>query len=107
MLTASRDGTARVWPADGKGQEIVLRGHRGAVTSAAFSPDGSHVVTASRDGTARYWRVTWPALLDHLKHATRACLSPAQREHFMNEEAATALARATACEQRLERPHKD
>ncbi|MBL8425622.1 MAG: hypothetical protein JNK06_19355 [Candidatus Accumulibacter phosphatis] len=107
VLTASRDGTARVWPADGKGQEIVLRGHRGAVTSAAFSPDGSHVVTASRDGTARYWRVTWPALLDHLKHATRACLSPAQREHFMNEEAATALARATACEQGLERPHKE
>ncbi len=106
VVTASRDGTARVWSADGKGKEMVLRGHDAAVTSAAFSPDGSHVVTASRDGTARYWRVTGPALLEHLKRATNACLSPEQRQHFMNEEAIVADARAAACEQRIEDSQK-
>ncbi len=90
----------------GKGKEMVLRGHDAAVTSAAFSPDGSHVVTASRDGTARYWRVTGPALLEHLKRATNACLSPEQRQHFMNEEAIVADARAAACEQRIEDSQK-
>ncbi|WNG36093.1 hypothetical protein F0U61_22295 [Archangium violaceum] len=57
VLTASEDGTARLWRADGKGEPHVLRGHRGPVTSAIFSPDGSLILTASNDGTARLWSV--------------------------------------------------
>ncbi len=34
---------------------MVLRGHEGGVTSAAFSADGKRVVTASSDKTARVW----------------------------------------------------
>jgi WD40 repeat protein len=38
------------------GAEIaVLKGHKDAVTSAAFSPDGTKVVTGSRDRTFRVW----------------------------------------------------
>ncbi|WP_437621634.1 nSTAND1 domain-containing NTPase [Sorangium sp. So ce1151] len=55
IVTASRDGTAWVWNADGTGQPIVLRGHEDVVRSAAFSPDGRRIVTASWDGTARVW----------------------------------------------------
>jgi WD40 repeat protein len=36
---------------------MVLNGHEGAVSSAAFSPDGSRIVTASYDKTARLWDV--------------------------------------------------
>jgi WD40 repeat protein len=32
-----------------------LSGHRGRVTSIAFSPDGTLIATAARDGTARLW----------------------------------------------------
>jgi hypothetical protein len=32
-----------------------LKGHRGTVFSAAFSPDGKRIVTGSGDGTARVW----------------------------------------------------
>nr|WP_304988747.1 hypothetical protein [Corallococcus sp. CA049B] len=56
VVTASWDGTARVWRADGTGMPVVLRGHTEGITSAAFSPDGERVVTASVDGTARVWR---------------------------------------------------
>ncbi|WP_242684326.1 TIR domain-containing protein, partial [Paraburkholderia hospita] len=55
VVTASRDGTARVWDAATGKQIALLTGHQGAVHSAAFSPDGQRVVTASEDNTARVW----------------------------------------------------
>ena len=55
VVTASRDGTARVW-AVGTGQSLTtLTGHDNRVRTAAFSPDGSRVVTASDDATAQVW----------------------------------------------------
>ena len=34
---------------------LVLTGHDGPISSAAFSPDGTRIVTASNDNTARVW----------------------------------------------------
>jgi hypothetical protein len=55
VVTASDDGTARVWRADGSKTLAVLKGHTKPLESAEFSPDGQCVVTASDDGTARVW----------------------------------------------------
>ena len=55
IVTASIDGTARVWDPGGPGETIVLEGHDDIVVAATFSPDGSTVATASFDGTARTW----------------------------------------------------
>ena len=57
VLTASEDGTARIWDAESGQEMAVLKGHRGDVIGATFSPDGRRVVTASSDGTARIWRI--------------------------------------------------
>jgi WD40 repeat protein len=38
-------------------ERSILYSHKGRVTSAHFSPDGSQVVTASEDNTARLWDV--------------------------------------------------
>ena len=55
VVTASNDGTARVWDAQsGKPVGEPLR-HEDLVRAASFSPDGQRVVTASHDGTARVW----------------------------------------------------
>jgi hypothetical protein len=44
-----------VWEtASGKGV-LTLRGHRAAVKSVAFSPDGRRIVTGSSDKTAKVW----------------------------------------------------
>ena len=80
LVSASDDGTARVWRADGSGKPEVLKGHTEPVESAAFSPDGQRVVTASDDGTARVWRADGsgtPVVLEgHTKPVVSASFSP-------------------------------
>ena len=57
IVTASLDGTARVWDA-ATGWPLTERlRHRGKVFTAQFSPDGERVLTASSDGTGRVWDV--------------------------------------------------
>jgi WD40 repeat protein/class 3 adenylate cyclase/tRNA A-37 threonylcarbamoyl transferase component Bud32 len=51
VLTASADGTARIWDA-ATSRERSLLPCGGALFTARFSPDGMHVVTASLDCTA-------------------------------------------------------
>eukprot|EP01043_Picozoa_sp_COSAG02_P059226 COSAG02_NODE_7510_length_2978_cov_2.202154_4_plen_201_part_00 len=53
IVTASRDGTARVWEVETGECKQELAGHSGRVTYASFSPSGQQIVTASDDGTAR------------------------------------------------------
>eukprot|EP00937_MAST-01D_sp_MAST-1D-sp2_P006716 g6716.t1 len=55
VVTASGDGTARIWAADTGELRATLEGHTDWVTSCAFSADGAWVVTASGDKTARIW----------------------------------------------------
>ena len=49
LLSASSDGTVRIWNADTEKQARQLLGHTGHVYSAAWSPDGSKVVSGGVD----------------------------------------------------------
>ena len=53
MVTASTDGTARLWQLPAR---QVFAGHRGPVNAATYSPDGQHVATAGDDGTVRVYQ---------------------------------------------------
>lgn len=56
IVTASDDGTARVWDSATMTEIGVLEGHTGVVTSAVFRPtDGRKIITASADGTMMVW----------------------------------------------------
>jgi WD40 repeat protein len=67
LVTASNDGTARVWDY-AELTEATLRpllGDRSGVDNALFSPDGRFVLTGSTDGTARIWAVSTGTELWH------------------------------------------
>ena len=78
VLTASTDGSARVWQRDDDGQwrYATLDGHEGPVLAAAFAPDGERVVTGSADASARIWTrqgTGWtPQILQGHEHAVHA-----------------------------------
>ena len=63
VLTASDDGSARVWdltPTQLRQQQtlkakITLSGHSGAVLDAEFSPNGLYAITTGADQTVRVW----------------------------------------------------
>ena len=57
MLTASWDGSARLWDASTGAPAGLPFKHSLMLNSAHFSPDGRSVVTASRDATARIWNL--------------------------------------------------
>lgn len=57
LITASRDGTVRLWDMVTYSERAMLTGHTDRVTGAVFSPDGTRAASSSWDGTVRIWDV--------------------------------------------------
>lgn len=55
LVTASHDGTARVFAQDGQGVPIQLSAHRGSVLDARFGRGGSKILTIGSDQMLRVW----------------------------------------------------
>ena len=69
LATASADGTARLWSADGA-LLSTLAGHTARLARCAWHPGGAHLATASYDGAWRLWDgVTGACLLEQEGHA--------------------------------------
>jgi WD40 repeat protein len=57
IVTASADGTAKIWDAETGLLLIDLIGHTNQVVLAHFSPDQNKIVTTSKDNTIKIWTV--------------------------------------------------
>jgi WD40 repeat protein len=58
VLSASSDGTVRVWEVSSGRHVRTLSGHEGWVNSVAVSADGELALSGSSDGTVRVWEVS-------------------------------------------------
>jgi WD40 repeat protein len=55
IVSASEDGTLKVWDAASGAERLTLFGHTSAVRDCAMSGDGRLIVSASDDGTLKVW----------------------------------------------------
>ena len=62
FLSASNDGTARIWRVTRDRPVASLAGHGGEVRSARLARKGSVIATAANDKTARIWSL-WPQVV--------------------------------------------
>jgi hypothetical protein len=60
VLTASLDGTARLWDLSTGRPLGPPASFGGRVLAAAVSPDGRTLLTGHEDGAARIWPWPWP-----------------------------------------------
>jgi hypothetical protein len=65
LVSAGRDGDARVWDVATGEPALLLRGHFGSVADARFSPDGRWIVTAGPI-SAGLWSTTTGELVTYL-----------------------------------------
>jgi WD40 repeat protein len=84
VVTASNEGTARLWDVATGAPIDILRHSETAVSSAAISPDGRRIVTTSKDGSTRLWRAfaSTQELINFAKLELPRCLRPEQRQRF-------------------------
>lgn len=68
LLTASKDGTAKIWSAD-TGDLVATLDLEAAVSDAVFSPDGTTLVTASADRRICRWSSKDGALIETYWHS--------------------------------------
>jgi WD40 repeat protein len=97
LVTASLDKSAMVWDVERGALRLTLS-HLSGVRAAAFRPGTSDVVTGSDDGEVRLWRTAARDLIDYLRGASTACLTPSERERFLGESEKKASSAYDACE---------
>ncbi|WP_437828088.1 nSTAND1 domain-containing NTPase [Sorangium sp. So ce1153] len=105
IFAASRDGTVRVWNADGTGEPLVLTGSSSQVTAVAFSPDGKRVATASVEAASgkaalSVWSDLEPLRGVHdprLWNATAYCMPAERRMEILRVDEVAARTDLDAC----------
>ena len=55
LVSAGRDGSARVWNLDSQTEELIIRSHNSIIRGVAWNPDCSRLATVGNDSFVRIW----------------------------------------------------
>lgn len=55
VISGSYDKSVRIWDTETGQYQVILRGHRDAVTGVSASPEGDYIATAGRDNRLIIW----------------------------------------------------
>jgi WD40 repeat protein len=97
LVTSSIDKTAKIWDLEYGFLRLTLS-HGSGVRAAAFRPKSSDVVTGDDGGGVYLWRTTLHELIEYMRGATSACLTPQERVRLLNELSGKARAAYEQCE---------
>jgi WD40 repeat protein len=87
VVTASADGTAKVWVTGWLNTAVTLRGQSGTVEDATFSPDDSEIVTAGQDGSVDVWDTGVGRIFATVPSGITACGSEPKLQNFVTNAA--------------------
>ena len=87
LVSASSDGTVRLWNARNKAAPpVVLSGHESWVWSVAFAPDGEHLVSGGADRTVHVWPASGEAMAREICARGYPPLSKEEWRSFLPED---------------------
>ncbi len=70
LVSASGDGTIRLWDVNQRREINTFVGHEYSVNSVSFAPDGLRVASGGADGTARLWSIRGAREIASFGHRT-------------------------------------